>query len=211
MALDNNVDLAADRLDPQISDTRVAAAAGVFRPTFNTGVQREQPAAAAVELPDAGRARAPTSSRSNAGLEPAPAVVRHVLQPRRGRRRTPNSNSILNSYNPLLQSGLSLNVSQPLLRDLSIDSNRAAARDQQDQPRHRRHAAAREPGAHDGEREGGVLESGVGARQRRRAASRRSISRRSWCASTRPRWTSARRRRSIWCRRRRRSPPTRSS
>ena len=35
-----------------------------------------------------------------------------------------NSNSFLNSYNPLLQSGLSLNVSQPLLRDLAIDAPR---------------------------------------------------------------------------------------
>src|SRR3979490_714958 len=33
-----------------------------------------------------------------------------------------NSNSFLNSYNPLVQSGLSLNVSQPLVRDLSIDA-----------------------------------------------------------------------------------------
>src|SRR4030095_16950094 len=40
MALDHNIDLNVDRLDPQISDTRVAAAAGAFRPTFNTSVQR---------------------------------------------------------------------------------------------------------------------------------------------------------------------------
>src|SRR5947209_18934857 len=40
MALDHNSDLRADRLDPQISDTRVAAAAGAFRPTFNTSLQR---------------------------------------------------------------------------------------------------------------------------------------------------------------------------
>src|SRR5436190_202161 len=36
MALDHNSDLRADRIDPQISDTRVAAAAAAFRPTFNT-------------------------------------------------------------------------------------------------------------------------------------------------------------------------------
>src|SRR5688572_6651682 len=39
MAMDNNLELAADRLDPQISDTRVAAAAGAFRPTINSSVQ----------------------------------------------------------------------------------------------------------------------------------------------------------------------------
>src|SRR5438093_6142151 len=40
MALDHNTDLNADRLDPQISDTRVAAAAGVFRPALSSGVNR---------------------------------------------------------------------------------------------------------------------------------------------------------------------------
>src|SRR5207302_9903811 len=35
-----------------------------------------------------------------------------------------DSNSFLNSYNPLLTSGLSLSVSQPLIRDLKIDNAR---------------------------------------------------------------------------------------
>src|SRR5262245_5912234 len=38
MALEHNVDLNADRLDPQISDTRVAAAVGAFKPTLNSSV-----------------------------------------------------------------------------------------------------------------------------------------------------------------------------
>jgi len=38
MALDDNVDLRADRLDPQMSDTRVAAAYGVYKPTVQTSV-----------------------------------------------------------------------------------------------------------------------------------------------------------------------------
>ena len=40
LALENNADLKADRLDPQIGDTRVAVAAGAFKPTFNSSVQR---------------------------------------------------------------------------------------------------------------------------------------------------------------------------
>src|SRR3954469_11385863 len=40
MALDHNVDLNADRLDPQISDTRVAAASAAFLPTVNSGLNR---------------------------------------------------------------------------------------------------------------------------------------------------------------------------
>ena len=83
-----------------------------------------------------------------------------------------NSNSFLNSYNPLLQSGLSLNVSQPLLRDLAID----AARQQLVVSRTNRDIAdtrLRESLVHtDGEREERLLEPGVGARERRRAARR---------------------------------------
>src|SRR5438046_10178619 len=40
MAIDHNVDLAAERIDPQISDAGVAAAIGAFRPAFRTGFQR---------------------------------------------------------------------------------------------------------------------------------------------------------------------------
>ena len=36
MALDHNVDLNADRLDPQIGDTRVSAAAGAFRTSIQS-------------------------------------------------------------------------------------------------------------------------------------------------------------------------------
>jgi hypothetical protein len=39
-----------------------------------------------------------------------------------------DSNSVLNSYNPLVQSGLALNLSQPLIRDRSIDSSRQQLR-----------------------------------------------------------------------------------
>src|SRR5205823_1625118 len=42
MALDHNVDLQADRLDPQISDTRLAAAPRAVRPTLTSRVDRNQ-------------------------------------------------------------------------------------------------------------------------------------------------------------------------
>jgi outer membrane protein len=123
MALQNNVDLAVDRLDPQIGDTRVAAAAGQFRPTIGSTVQRNnqlQPPASFL-VPTATRTDVVTS---NVGL--------NQRLPRFGSSYTigwstshTNSNSFLNSYNPLLQSGLSLSFSQPLLRDFSTDSSRS--------------------------------------------------------------------------------------
>ena len=122
MALDHNVDLKADRLDPEISDTRVSAAAGVFAPSFTTGVQRNnqlQPPTSFL-IPTATRTDAVTSS---AGFSQRLSRFGTSYSVAWSAVHT-DSNSILNSYNPLLQSGLSLNMSQPLLRDLSIDSSR---------------------------------------------------------------------------------------
>ena len=59
MALDNNVDLAADRLDPQIGDTRVAAASALFRPTFASSVNRNN------ELSPPSSLLFPTSTRND--------------------------------------------------------------------------------------------------------------------------------------------------
>ncbi|MGE5244602.1 MAG: TolC family protein [Betaproteobacteria bacterium] len=126
MALDQNVDLKASRLDPQIGDTRVAAAAGAFRPLFTTGVNRNnqlQPPSSFL-IPTATRTDAVTSSLSLAQKLPwfgtSYSLNWNTVHTR--------SNSFLTSYNPLLQTGLSLNVSQPLVRDLFIDNARQQLR-----------------------------------------------------------------------------------
>ena len=118
MALEHNIDLNVDRLDPQISDTRVAAAAGAFRPTFNTSLQRNsqlQPPASFL-FPVATSSDVGTTNAGLAQRLPWFGTTYNV-----GWTAThTNSNSFLNSYNPLLQSGLSLGVSQPLIRDLKF-------------------------------------------------------------------------------------------
>jgi outer membrane protein len=123
MALDSNVDLAADRLDPQISDTRVAAAAGQFRPTIASSVQRNnqlQPPTSFL-IPTATRNDVMTSSVGLNQRLPWFGTSYNI-----GWNSThTNSNSFLNSYNPLVQSGLQLSLSQPLLRDFRTDTARS--------------------------------------------------------------------------------------
>jgi outer membrane protein TolC len=122
MALDQNVDLAADRLDPQISDTRVAGAAGAFRPSLNSNLLSNNQLAppASLLLPVATRTDVVTSSLgvgqrlSRFGTSYNVAwTTAHT-----------NSDNFLNSYNPLLQSGVGLTVSQPLFRDFLVDNPR---------------------------------------------------------------------------------------
>jgi outer membrane protein TolC len=122
MALERNVDLAAARIDPQISDTAVAAAAGAFRPAFNTGLQRNnqlQPPASLL-FPTATRTDVVTS---NVGLSQQLPWFGTSYNLSWNAAHT-SSDSFLNSYNPILQSGLSLSLSQPLLRGLAIDDAR---------------------------------------------------------------------------------------
>ncbi len=119
MALDQNVDLKVDRLDPQISDTRVAAAAGAFKPTLNTSVLSNNQLAAPSSF------LTPTATRtdvvtSNAGFAQRLRWFGTSYNVSWSTSHT-NTNSFLTSYNPLLQSGLGVNVSQPLLRDFKID------------------------------------------------------------------------------------------
>src|SRR5262249_3237171 len=117
MALDQNIDLNVSRLDPQISDTRVAGAAGAFKPTFNTSLQSNnqlQPPASFL-FPVA---TTTDVNSTNVGLAQRLPWFGTTYNVGWTTAHT-NSNSFLNSYNPLVQSGLSLNVSQPLVRDLS--------------------------------------------------------------------------------------------
>jgi outer membrane protein TolC len=119
MALDHNIDLAAERLDPQIGDARVAAATGAFRPAFTTGVQRNnqlQPPASFL-IPSPTRNDAMTS---RVGLDQKLPWLGTSYSLSWSTAHT-NSNSFLTSYNPILESGLSVNVSQPLIRDMAID------------------------------------------------------------------------------------------
>jgi outer membrane protein len=122
MALRDNLDLAADRVDPEIGDTQIAAASASFRPSVNSALQRNnqlQPPTSFL-IPTATRNDVMTSNVGVSQLLPWFGTAYGLTW----NSSHTNSNSFLNSYNPLLQSGLSLNVSQPLLRGLAIDAPR---------------------------------------------------------------------------------------
>jgi outer membrane protein len=122
MSLEHNVDLAGDRLDPQIGDARVAAAAAAFRPAISSNVLRNNQLQPPANLltPSATRTDVVTST---VGVDQKLPWFGTSYRIAWDASHT-ESDNFLNSYNPLLRSGLSLNVSQPLLRDLSIDGAR---------------------------------------------------------------------------------------
>ena len=122
LALENNLDLKTDRLDPQIGDTRVAAASSLFKPTISSAVNRNN------QLQPPSSLLFPTSTRTdvvttNVGLNQRLPWFGTSYNVAWDTSNT-DSNSFLNSFNPLLRSGFSASVSQPLLRDLFTDAAR---------------------------------------------------------------------------------------
>lgn len=122
MALDNNVDLKAARYDPQIGDARVSAARGLFKPTVSGAVNRNNELAPPSSLlfPFATRTDVTTT---NVGLNQRLPWFGTSYNVAWNTAHT-TSNSFLNSFNPLLRSGLQFSVSQPLLKDLFTDNAR---------------------------------------------------------------------------------------
>ena len=124
MAVENNPDLAASRLDPAISEERVNAARAAYVPTLRTGIQRNS------------QLQPPTSLFSGSeGLETGvwsgTATVVQLMPWGGGTyeigvdtSRT-TTNSLIASLNPSLTARLQLGISQPLLRHFHIDAVRA--------------------------------------------------------------------------------------
>jgi outer membrane protein len=122
LALDHNPDLAAARFDPQIGDTRVAAAAGAFTPTLGSSLGRNN------QLQPPASLLVPTATRtdvvsSNISLNQRLPMFGTSYSLGWDGSHT-ESNNFLNSYNPILRSGFSFNVSQPLLKDFKTDNAR---------------------------------------------------------------------------------------
>ncbi len=133
LALENNLDLAADRLDPQIGDTRVAAASGVVPADAHLD---SCSATTSCSRRRASCSRSSTKTdviTSNVGLNQRLPWFGTSYNVGWDTSHT-DSNNFLNSYNPLLRSGFTVSVSQPLLRDLVTDAARTQRGAQPQQP-----------------------------------------------------------------------------
>ena len=120
LAVENNPDLAADRLDPAITGERVNEARAAFVPTLQTGLQRNS------------QLQPPTSLFAGVGgLETGvwsgTASISQLMPWGGGNylvgidtSRT-TTNNLISSLNPSLSARLELAFSQPLLRDFTID------------------------------------------------------------------------------------------
>ncbi|MDA1094808.1 MAG: TolC family protein [Acidobacteria bacterium] len=126
LALEQNLDLQVERINPRIQDMGVAEAQSVYTPVISsTFIGNNQNSPSSGFLSGAGNQNSVTDRNLRNGVD----VVQEV--PWKGGRYTASwdgshrtSSSVFFSFDPILQSNLSLNYTQPLLRNFAIDTPR---------------------------------------------------------------------------------------
>ncbi len=125
-ALERNLDIAVQRLNPQLSDIQVASARSFYQPTLtgqfgqtsNTNAPTSQ-----LQLSSGGAGVTNRTASYNAGItQNMPWAGATITGTFNNSRQASNSNNAF--YNPQFQSVWSANFNQPLLRGLRIDNQR---------------------------------------------------------------------------------------
>ena len=125
MALENNLGLKGERLNPEVSSLGIAAARAAFLPFVQSAISRNSSQFQPQRLPD-GTETVPSSTR----LVGSASLGQNLPWYGGGfsviwngdRRATAGSTS---TFNPQLGSSFNINFSQPLWQDFRIDNNRA--------------------------------------------------------------------------------------
>jgi hydrophobic/amphiphilic exporter-1 (mainly G- bacteria), HAE1 family len=124
LALENNPDLAVARFDPAIGDAQVASARGAFMPTLQSGFQRNNQQLPPTNLFAGNRGIQTDLWSTNVGVNQLLPWGGASYSAAMDAARTA-TDSLFTSLNPELGAGLTLQFSQPLLRDFRIDQARA--------------------------------------------------------------------------------------
>ena len=124
MALENNLGIRAEQLNPQIQTYGVAQARAAYGPgLFSTTTTRSSTAPPGNFLTGTGTTLTNESLRTNAGIQQLVpwGGGRYTLAWDASKLTTSDASS---RFNPQLDSGLSASYTQPLLRNFTIDSTR---------------------------------------------------------------------------------------
>ena len=123
MALENNIELSVERLNPQLQDLSLAQTRGAYRPTLNSTLN----ANSSMPLPTSllnGGSRV-TNETANANVNIAHTLpwfgTNYTAAFNNGRT---NTTSTFATLNPQFTTQLTATVTQPLLRDFKIDNTR---------------------------------------------------------------------------------------
>ena len=126
LALERNLDIAVQRLNPEINDIAIASAQAIYRPSLTSTIGPQSTAVLPISQTLLGTGGAVPSTETltfNGGV--AQSIPwgggSYTVSLSNLRRSTTINNSL---YNPLFQSNWNFSYIQPLLRNFSIDSTR---------------------------------------------------------------------------------------
>jgi outer membrane protein TolC len=121
-ALENNADIAVERLNPEMSAENVRELRGVYEPVaFSTITQNSRTTPASNAFAGAENVNTDLTTYNFGATQALPTGGNFRIDFNNNRQ---NTNNIFENFNPSFGSNLNLNLRQPLLRNLSIDANR---------------------------------------------------------------------------------------
>jgi HAE1 family hydrophobic/amphiphilic exporter-1 len=123
LALEHNMDLKVDRLDPQIAGERVGQAESVFLPALTSSVTRNSALAPPTSFLVGNQGVQSLAGNATVGLSQRLPHFGTSYATGWDTTRT-KSTSQFSNYNPIITSRIQFTVSQPLLKDLAIDAGR---------------------------------------------------------------------------------------
>ena len=123
MGLENNLDIKVDRLDPQIAEERVGQARAAFAPALTSSFLRNSNLAPPTSFLVGNQGVQSTSASGTVGVTQRLPVFGTSYATGWDTTRS-RSTSAFSNFNPILTSRVQFTVSQPLLRDLTVDPNR---------------------------------------------------------------------------------------
>jgi outer membrane protein TolC len=123
LALDQNLDLRVERISPLIQDTFVAEARSVYAPELSTTITGDDWDRPAGNIFDGGDVVTNRFMQDDVGVvQQVPWKGGQYSAGWTGRRST--TTNVFTSFNPLVESNLNLNYTQPLVRNFGIDGFR---------------------------------------------------------------------------------------
>ena len=123
LALEHNLDIAVERLNPQLMDLQIAQVNAAYQPTFATSITSSSRTNPSSSQLDGGQAVVQDTQIVDTSISQAVPWGGGNFQVSWNNNRS-ESNNFFSSFNPSYRSTFQTSYTQPLLRGFSIDSTR---------------------------------------------------------------------------------------
>lgn len=123
LALEQNLGIQIERLNPQIEDVAVAQARSYWVPTFNSALQGNSQNSPATSFLSGGQSKI-TDNRFSTQVGVSQVLPTGANYSFAWNSARSTSTNAFTNFQPLLSSNIAFNISQPLLRNRTIDSYR---------------------------------------------------------------------------------------